>query len=66
MSDNTKNKVEMEWLPCWKCDLGNPSRKPWHIMKAYLDLLDMTVDDLDDQMCWECWPNNDVVDVVDK
>jgi hypothetical protein len=28
-------------------------------MKAYLDLMDMTVDDLDEQMCWECWPEDD-------
>jgi hypothetical protein len=35
-------------------------------MKAYLDLLDMTVDDLDDQMCWECWPDNNNVDVADE
>jgi hypothetical protein len=28
-------------------------------MKAYLDLLDLTVDDLDDQMCWDCWPETD-------
>jgi hypothetical protein len=66
MSDDMKNKVEMEWLARWKGDLGNPSRKPRRIMKAYLDLLDMLVDDLDDQMCWECWPDNDDIDVADK
>ena len=34
-------------------------------MKAYLDLLDITMDDLDDQMCWDCWPEDDVeVDVI--
>jgi hypothetical protein len=65
-SDNTTNKVETEWLACWKGDLGNPSRKPWRVMKAYLDLLDMTVDDLDDQMCWECWPDDNDVNIVDK
>jgi hypothetical protein len=48
MSDNMKNKVETEWLACWKGDLGNPSRKPWHVMKAYLDLLNMMPNDLDD------------------
>jgi hypothetical protein len=31
-------------------------------MRAYLDLLDMTMDDLDEQMCWECWPEEDVGD----
>ncbi len=66
MLDDTKNKVETEWLARWKGDLGNPSRKPRHVMKAYLDLLDMSVDDLDDQMCWEYWPDNNDISVVDK
>jgi hypothetical protein len=35
-------------------------------MKAYLDLLDMSVDDLDDQMCWECWPNDNDINIADK
>jgi hypothetical protein len=26
-----------------------------------LDLLDITVDDLDEQMCWDCWPEGDDV-----
>jgi hypothetical protein len=28
-------------------------------MRAYLDLMDMTVDNLDEQMCWDCWPEDD-------
>jgi hypothetical protein len=66
MADNTKNKVETEWLALWKGDLGNLSRKPRRVMKAYLDLLDMTVNDLDDQMCWECWPDDDGINIADK
>jgi hypothetical protein len=66
MSDDTKKKERTEWLARWKGDLGNPSRKPRRIMKAYLDLLDMAVDNLDDQLCWECWPNNNKVDVADE
>jgi len=31
-------------------------------MKTYLDLLDITMDDLDDQMFWDCWPEGDDVD----
>jgi hypothetical protein len=31
-------------------------------MKAYLDLLDMSVDELDDEMCWDCWPEGDDVE----
>jgi hypothetical protein len=27
-------------------------------MKAYIDYLDSTVDAVDEQMCWECWPED--------
>ncbi len=66
MSDDMKDKIELEWLECWKGALGNPSRKPCCVMKAYLDLLDISVNDLDEQMCWECWPDDNNVDVADE
>jgi hypothetical protein len=28
-------------------------------MKTYIDLLDILVDALDEQMCWDCWPEED-------
>jgi hypothetical protein len=63
MSDDMKDKLESAWLERWKGALGNPSRKPRRVMMAYLDLLDTSIDDVDEQMCWECWPdnNNDVI-----
>jgi hypothetical protein len=64
--DDMKDKMESEWLEHWKGALGNPSRKPCCIMKAYLDLLDISVNNLGEQMCWECWLNNDDVDVMDE
>ena len=27
--------------------------------RAYLDNLDLKFNDLDAQMCWDCWPNDD-------
>jgi hypothetical protein len=53
------DKIEAAWLAKCKGDLGNPSRNPRCVMKAYLVLLDTTVDDMDDQMCWDCWPEDD-------
>jgi hypothetical protein len=66
MLDDMKDKMESEWLEHWKGALGNPSRKPCHIMKAYLDLLDISVNNLDEQMCWECWPDDNDVGVADE
>jgi hypothetical protein len=28
-------------------------------MKAYIDSLDSTIDAVNEQMCWECWPEDD-------
>ncbi len=63
--NKVKDKVEAAWLEKWKGILGNPTRQPRRVMKAYLDLLDTTVDKVDDQMCWECWPEDDGQDEFD-
>ena len=58
LTNDTKDRIESEWLVRWKDSLGNPGRKPRRVMRAYLDLMDMLVDELDEQMCWECWPED--------
>ena len=55
-----KDRIEADWIARWRGSLGNLNRKPRRVMKAYLDLMDMTMDDLDDQMCWECWPDEEI------
>ena len=62
LSDDAKDRIESGWIERWRLAVGNPSKKPRRVMKAYLDLLDLTVDDLDDQMCWECWPMGEDAD----
>jgi hypothetical protein len=58
LPDDMKDKIETDWLARWKDRLGNP-RKPRRVMKTYIDLLDISVDALDENMCWECWPEDD-------
>jgi hypothetical protein len=55
--DDMKDKLELEWLQHWQGELSNPIWKPHQVMKAYINLLDILVDTLDEQMCWECWPD---------
>jgi len=55
------NKIEKAWLLRWKDNLGNPSRLPCKVMKAYLDYMDISAETLDDQMDWECCPVDDAV-----
>jgi hypothetical protein len=47
----------MEGLP-WQ-----PNEKPCKVMIAYLDLLDISMDNLDKNMCWDCWPDKDVGEI---
>ena len=64
-SVNTKDKIKEAWLARWKSKLGNPSKTPRRNMKAYLDYLDSTVDAVDEQMCWDCWPEDNGDDVFE-
>ena len=62
--DDVKDRIETDWVAHWHSAIGNPTKKPRWVMKTYLDLLDITMDDLDDQMCWDCWPEGNNVDDV--
>jgi hypothetical protein len=57
-----RDKIETAWLQRWKDTLGNPSRLPRKVMRAYLDYMDISAEVLDEQMDWECWPVDDEVE----
>ena len=65
LSMDAKDKIEAGWIEWWSAAVGNPTKKPRRVMKAYMDLLDLTMDDLDEQMCWECWLEGDDTDSLD-
>jgi hypothetical protein len=56
LNDATKERVETAWLNCWLLLLRKPSSTSRTVMRVYLDNMDMTVEDLDGQLCWDCWP----------
>jgi hypothetical protein len=56
LNNATKERVEMAWLNCWRSPFGKPSRTPQTAMQVYLDSMDMMVEDLNGQLCWDCWP----------
>jgi hypothetical protein len=62
MSPTTCNRIEAVWLQYWKETLGNPRRLSCKVLKAFLNLLDILADMLDNQMDWECWPENDALE----
>jgi hypothetical protein len=53
LNDTTWGKIKQAWLDCWRAQLGKPSRAPHTVMRAYLDSMDMTMEDLNAQMSWE-------------
>ena len=55
MDSDAKDKMEYEWVQCWRKSMGS-TKIPHRVMQAYADLLNLTVDELDKQLCWECWP----------
>jgi hypothetical protein len=64
--DNMKDCLKLEWVQQWKNSLGNPTKKPCRVMKAYLNLLDISMDYLDKNMCWDCWPDKDTEEINAK
>jgi hypothetical protein len=64
ISNEEKDKLEHDWLERWRGALRNPSKTPCHIMRVYIDYLDISVDALDDQICWDCWPDDDTDDAL--
>ena len=58
ISGDLKDKIERDWTTRWKDTVGS-NRSPRRVMKTYVDHLDISVDDLDDLLCWDCWPDDD-------
>ena len=59
-----RDKIESAWLARWKENLGNPTRMPRKVMRAYLDHMDISEDTLDHQMDWDSWPVDDDMDDI--
>ncbi len=56
MDADFKDKMGSDWLQRWHGEACC-------IMKAYVNLLDITVDNLDKHICWECWSDGDPEDL---
>ena len=55
LPSTTRDAIEKDWVAKWKERLGNPSRTPRQVMRAYVEDLDITVTSLDKEMDWDCW-----------
>ena len=58
INEARKEKAETAWLARWCTHLDKPTCTPQIVMWAYSDTMDMTVEDLDGQLCGDCWPED--------
>ncbi len=65
MSHMDWDKIKAAWHQRWKDRLRNPSCLPPKVMKAYLEYMDISMEVLDNQMDWDCWPVDDDVEDFD-
>jgi hypothetical protein len=62
IGDDERSKVESRWLDRWKAKLGQPARTPRQVMRTYCENYNITPDNLDCALDWECWPDCDPTD----
>ena len=55
LSAAVRDTIEKEWLERWARVLDNPDKTPRQVLRAYVDGLDLTLDQLDDAIEWDCW-----------
>jgi hypothetical protein len=59
LSDSERSAIEETWLARWKEKIGQPTRMPRQVMKAYCEDMNISTDHLIEAMDWECWPISD-------
>ena len=55
LSPSLRDQIEKEWLDRWKEKLENPVRTPRQVLRSYVDNLGISVTELDAEMDWDCW-----------
>jgi hypothetical protein len=58
LSDAQGSKIEQDWLACWKEELGRPGWMPRQLMQTYCETHNISPDNVDKAMDWDCWPED--------
>jgi hypothetical protein len=48
--------AERQWIECWKDKGGTPSTAPSKMYQAFRELSSLTLDQMEEEMDWLCWP----------
>jgi hypothetical protein len=54
------DSIEKEWLARGKDQLGNPTKTPHQVLRSYIVDLKISVANLDVEMEWDCWEEEDL------
>ncbi len=57
-SDVQRSKIKQDWLAHWEEELGCPGRMPRQVMRTYCETHNISPDNVDDAMDWDCWPED--------
>jgi hypothetical protein len=55
LSPSLHDQIKKVWLDRWKEKLENPVRTPQQVLRSYVDDLGISVTELDVEMEWDCW-----------
>ncbi len=58
LTDVERSAIEQKWLACWKDKLGHPAWTPRQVMRTYWETHNISPEDVDLAMDWECWPED--------
>ena len=59
LSDSENSAIEDQGISRWKDKIGQPSRTPWQVMRAYCEELDISPNHLAQAINWDCWLESD-------
>jgi hypothetical protein len=58
LSNSENASIEEKWIAHWKDKIGQPTRMPCQVMRAYCKELDISANHLAQAMDWDCWPSS--------
>ncbi len=56
LSAADRSDIKQRWLSRWKEELRRPARTPRQVMRTYCETYNISEEDVDQAMDWECWP----------
>jgi hypothetical protein len=58
LSEPQHQSIEEKWLARWKDRIGSPTWLPHQVMRTYCKNYNITPNNLDLALNWECWPES--------